>query len=92
MCDAQLREDAKHLLRVAYEQRVVCGGKGMQVDLAEATRRRGLTHVSPHLDTLVDYLEVTGWVELEDPMHHDVVTGQVIRRITARGLRVLREP
>jgi hypothetical protein len=92
MQDAQLREDAKHLLLVAYEQRAVRGGEGMQVDLAEATRHRGLTHVSPHLDTLVDYMEVTGWVEQEDPIHHDLVTGQIIRRITARGLQVLREP
>jgi hypothetical protein len=91
MQDAQLREDAKHLLRVAYEQRAVRGGEGMQVDLAEAVRYRGLTHVSPHLDTLVDYMEVTGWVEQEDPMYHDVVTGHFIRRITARGLQVLRE-
>ncbi len=62
MWDAQLREDAKQLLRVAYEQRAVRGGEGMQVDLAEATRHRGLTHISPHLDTLVDYMEVARWV------------------------------
>jgi hypothetical protein len=91
MQDALLREEAKHLLRVAYEQWAVRGGEGMQVNLAEAMRHRGLTHISPHLDTLVDYMEVTGWVEREDPMHHDAVTGHFIRRITARGLRVLRE-
>ena len=90
MQDAQLREDAKHLLRVAYERRAVRGGEGMQVDLDEARRYRGLTHVSPHLDTLVDYMEIARWVE-QDPMHHHVVTGQIIRRITARGLQVLRE-
>jgi hypothetical protein len=90
MQDVQLREDAKHLLRVAYEQRAVRGGEGMRVNLAEATRHRGLTHVSPHLDGLVDYLEVTGWVE-QDPMYRNVVTGHFIRRITARGLQVLRE-
>ncbi len=91
MQNEQLREDAKQLLRVAYEQRAVRGGEGMQVDLGEAARYRGLTHVSPHLDTLVDYMEVTGWVEQEDPMYHDVVTGHFIHRITARGLEVLRE-
>jgi hypothetical protein len=90
MQDEQLREDAKQLLRVAYEQRAVRGGEGMQVDLAEAATYRGLTHVSPHLDTLVDYMEVTGWVE-QDPMYHDVVTGHFIHRITVRGLQVLRE-
>ncbi len=90
MQDVQLREDAKHLLRVAYEQRAVRGGEGMRVNLAEATRHRGLTHVSPHLDGLVDYMEVTGWVE-QDPMYRNVVTGHFIRRITARGLQVLRE-
>lgn len=91
MWDAQLREDAKQLLRAAYEQRAVRGGEGMQVDLAEATKHRGLTHISPHLDTLVDYMEVTRWVE-QGPMYRNVVTGHFIRRITARGLQVLREP
>ena len=90
MQNEQLREDAKHVLRVAREQRAVRGGEGMQVDLAEAMRYRGLTHVSPHLDMLVDSMEVTGWVE-QDPMYRDVVTGHFIRRITARGLQVLRE-
>ncbi len=28
----------------------------------------------------------------EDPMNRNVVTGHFIRRITARGLQVLREP
>jgi hypothetical protein len=86
----QLREDAKELLRVAYEQRAVRGSEGMQVDLAEATRYRGMTRVNSHLDTLVDYMEVTRWVE-QDPMYRNVETDQIIRRITARGLRVLRE-
>jgi hypothetical protein len=85
-----LRDDAKQLLRIAYRQRAVHGSEGMQVDLAEATRYRGMTHVSPHLDMLVDYMEVTGWVQ-QDPMYRNVVTGSFIRQITARGLRVLRE-
>jgi hypothetical protein len=92
MQDEQLREDAKHLLRMACEQRAVRGGEGMQVDLAEAATYRGLTHVSSHLDALVDYMEVTGWVEQDDPMYRNVVTGHFIHRITSRGLQVLREP
>lgn len=86
----QLREDAKELLRGAYEQRAVRGSEGMQVDLGEMTRYRGMTHVNFHFDTLVDYMEVTRWVE-QDPMYRNVETDQTIRRITARGLRVLRE-
>jgi hypothetical protein len=90
MQDEQLREDAKQLLRVAYEQRSVRGAEGMQVDLAEAATDRGLTHGSPHLDALVDYMEVTGWVE-EDPTLRSIVSGHLVRRIMARGLEVLRE-
>src|SRR5919202_1320118 len=71
MQDGQLREDAKQLLRVAYEQRSVRGAEGMQVDLADAARARGLTHGSPHLGALVDYMEVMGWVE-EDPVAHNI--------------------
>ena len=85
-----VREDAKQLLRVAYEQRAMRGSKGMQIDLAEMTRYRGMTCVSSHLDELVDYMEVTGWVE-QDPMYRDVAAGHFIRRITARGLHVLLE-
>jgi len=90
MQDEQLREDAKQLLRVAYEQRSVRGAEGMQVDLAEAATDRGLTQGSPHLDALVDYMEVMGWVD-EDPMLRNVVSGHLVRRITARGLELLRE-
>ena len=41
MQDEQLREDAKQLLRVAYEQRSVRGAEGMHVDLADAATERG---------------------------------------------------
>ena len=87
----QLREDAKQLLRVAYEQRAMRGGERMRVDLAEATRYRGMTHVSAHLDMLVDYMDVTRWVELDSMYRNPVMTRPFIRRITARGLQVLRE-
>ena len=90
MQDEQLREDAKQLLRAAYEQRSVRGAEGMQVDLAEAATERGLTHGSPHLNALVDYMEVTGWVE-EDPMLGNIASAHHVRRITARGLEVVRE-
>ncbi len=43
MQDEQLREDAKDLLRVAYERRVVDGVERMQVDLSAAAEHRGLT-------------------------------------------------
>ena len=90
MQDEHLREDAKQLLRVAYEQRSAHRAEGLQVDLAEAATERGLTHGSPHLNVLVDYMEVTGWVE-EDPMFGNIVSGHLVRRITARGLEVVRE-
>jgi hypothetical protein len=90
MQDEQLREDAKQLLRVAYEQRSVRGAEGMQVDLADAATERGLTHGSPHLDALVDYMEVMGWVE-EDPLSRDIVSEHLVRLITPRGLEVLLE-
>jgi hypothetical protein len=38
----RLSEDAKQLLRVAYERRGVDGVERMQVDLAEAAEHRGL--------------------------------------------------
>ena len=90
MQDEQLREDAKQLLRVAYEQRSVRGAEGMQVDLADAAVERGLTHGSPHLGALVDYMEVMGWVE-EDPVSHNIVSEHLVRSITPRGLEVLLE-
>ena len=36
--DEHLREDAKQLLRVAYEQQVAGGGRVTQVDLAAGPR------------------------------------------------------
>ncbi len=89
MRDELLREDAKHLLRVAYERRVVDGVERMQVDLSAAAEHRGLTPTSPHIGALVDYMEVAGWVEPE-PTAGDAMDDP-IRRITPRGLQVLRE-
>ncbi len=89
MQDEHLREDAKQLLRVAYERRVVDGVERMQVDLSAAAEHRGLAPTSPHIGALVDYMEVAGWVEPE-PTAGDAM-GDPIRRITPRGLQVLRE-
>lgn len=55
--DKRLREDAKQLLRVAYERRVVDGVERMQVDLAAAAEHRGLNPASRHIGSLVDYME-----------------------------------
>ena len=89
MQDEHLREDAKQLLRVAYEQQVADGGRVTQVDLAEGAEERGLSPASPRLGVLLDYMEVMGWVEV-DTFARGAVSGTT-RRITARGLEVVRE-
>ena len=68
---------------------MVDGVERMQVDLSAAAEHRGLAPTSPHLGVLVDYMEVAGWVE-QEPTAGDAVDDQ-IRRITPRGLQVLRE-
>jgi hypothetical protein len=85
----QLRDDAKQLLRVAYERRAVDSTEGMQVDLSAAAVHRGLSPSSPQLNSLVDYMEVAGWVH-RDPASRDVADNPTYS-ITARGLEVLRE-
>ena len=89
MQDEHLREDAKQLLRVAYEQQVAGGGRVTQVDLAAGAEERGLSPASPRLDVLVDYMEVMGWAEV-DVFARGAVSATT-RRITARGLEVVRE-
>jgi hypothetical protein len=89
MQDERHREDAMQLLRMAYERRVVDEVERMQVDLASAAEHRDLDLASRHIGALVDYMEVAGWVE-SDPTAGDAV-GDPIRRITPRGLQVLRE-
>ena len=93
MQDERLREDAKQLLRVAYEREVASGDVGLGVDLPTAAEQRGIGHDSPHLATLVDYMEVAGWIE-EDPGADPIGRGEVgmpVRRMTERGVEVLRE-
>jgi hypothetical protein len=89
MQDERLREDAKQLLRVARERRVVDGVGGMEVDLSAAAEHRGLEAGSPHLEALVDFMEVAGWVEAGSSPAD--AAGDPIRRVTTRGLEVLRE-
>jgi hypothetical protein len=87
MQDEQLREDAKQLLRVARERRVVDGVGSMEVDLSAAAEHRGLEPSSPHLEALVDFMEVAGWVETGSSS----AAGDPVRKVTARGLEVLNE-
>ena len=89
MAEGTLREDSKQLLRVAYEQRVQYVGDVTQVDLTAGAEPRGLSPSSPRLAALVDFMEVAGWVE-EDVFARDA-SGLHPRRITERGLQVLKE-
>ena len=89
MARGTLREDSKQLLRVAYEQRVRNAGDVTQVDLTAGAEPRGLSPGSPCFAALVDFMEVARWVE-EDLFARDA-SGIHPRRITERGLQVLRE-
>ena len=88
-----MREDAKQLLRVAYERQVSVGDVGLGVDLPAAAEHRGLGLDSTHLAALVDFMEVAGWIEPDpgaDPIERGGM-GMSVRRITTRGAEVLRE-
>ena len=61
----------------------------MEVHLSVAAEHRGLEAGSPHLETLVVFMEVAGWVE---PGSSPDAAGDPIRQVTERGLEVLREP
>lgn len=87
--DGRLREDAKQLLRVAYEREVARGDVGVGVDLGAAAQERGMRRDSPHLTTLTDYLGVAGWVEPDAASRADA--DDRLYRITERGMEVLRE-
>ena len=60
-----------------------------QVDLAVEAEERGMSAASPRFGVLLDYMDVMGWVEA-DLFDRDPVSCTV-RRITARGLPVMRE-
>ena len=85
----RLREDAKRLLRVSYDRQAAQGEVGLRVDLGAGAEERGLSADSPHIASLVDYMEVAGWIK-PDPGAFDFAGGP-IRMITGRGLEVLRE-
>jgi hypothetical protein len=88
--NVRLREEAKELLRAAHERQAVTWGKGaVQVYIQAEQGGRGLVPDGPRLAALVDYMEVVGWVEA-DPFARDAVEASA-RRITARGLQVIRE-
>jgi hypothetical protein len=91
--DERLREDAKQLLRIAYERQLASGDVGLGVDLQEAADEQGMGYESRYLAALVDYMEVAGWIE-QDPAADPIGRGEVgmpVRRITGRGTEVLRE-
>lgn len=89
MQEARLREDAKQLLRVAYERQVAQGDVGVGVDFGSAAEERGLGSDSPHLVALTDYMRVAGWIEPDTAARVNV--GDPFYRITGRGMEVLRE-
>ncbi len=62
---------------------------GLRVDLGAGAEERGLIADSPSLASLVDYVEVAGWIK-PDPGAFDFADGP-IRMITGRGAEVLRE-
>ncbi len=85
MQDERLREDAKQLLRVAYEREVASGDVGLGVDLGAAAGERGLDANSPHLVALADYMGVAGWIEPDTATR--VRDGDPLYRITGRAWR-----
>jgi len=87
--DERLREDAKQLLRVAYEREVARGDVGLDVDLGAAAEERGVGRDSPHLEALTDYMVVAGWIEADTAAR--VSAGEPLYRITERGMEVVRE-
>ena len=89
MQEERFRDDARQLLRAAYERQVAGGGRVAQVDLASGAEERGLSPTSPRLGVLVDYMEVMGWVEVD--LFARGTVSATARRITARGLEVVRE-
>ena len=87
--EKDLREDAKQLLRAAYERHVAGGGRVTQVDLAVGAEERSLNPSSPRLGVLVDYMEVMGWVEVD--LFASGTVSATARRVTGRGMEVVRE-
>ncbi|CAA9452825.1 MAG: hypothetical protein AVDCRST_MAG02-1021 [uncultured Rubrobacteraceae bacterium] len=77
------REEARQLLSAAYRRQVEIWGKVTQMDLGVGADELGLD--ADRTAALGDFMEVAGWIE------GDPYSANASRRITARGLAVLRE-
>lgn len=77
------REEARQLLVVAYERQVEIWGRVTQMDLGIGADELGLN--AERIAALEDFMEVVGWIE------GDPYSANASRRITPRGLDVLRE-
>ena len=86
------REDARRVLRAAYEQQAARGGTVTHVDLGAGAEEYGVGPRSVRLASLVDFMEVMRWVQVE-PFARAIpgYSGAAVRRITARGRQVLHE-
>ena len=81
--EAGMREEARQLLCAAYRRQVEIWGKVTQMDLGVGAEELDLD--AAHTAALEDFMEVVGWIE------GDPYSAVDSRRITARGLAVLRE-
>ncbi len=80
------RDEARRLLRTSYERQMQIWGRVVQVDLGAGAEELGIDDWRS--DALADFMETVGWLE-PDPYSRDA-SGSA-RRITPRGLVVLRE-
>ena len=81
--EAGFREDARRLLVAAYERQIEIWGRVTQMDLGVGADELGLD--PERAAALEDFMRVVGWVE------GDPYSAGDSRRITPRGLAVLRE-
>ena len=81
--EAGFREDARRLLVAAYERQIEIWGRVTQMDLGVGADELGLD--AERTVALEDFMRVVGWIE------GDPYSDASSRRITARGLAVLRE-
>jgi hypothetical protein len=89
MQEERLRDDARQLLRAAYEKQAARGDVGVGVDLREGAEELGLNVGSPHLVALADFMVVTGWIEPDMAARAGLDDPNFL--ITERGMEVLRE-
>lgn len=81
--EAGFREDARRLLVAAYERQIEIWGRVTQMDLGVGADELGLD--AERTAALEDFMQVVGWIE--GSPYSDTTS----RRITPRGLAVLRE-